>query len=290
MSDRVMRFDRFAFFADLGYAPHPGQLEIHRDGHPRRVVACGSRWGKTLCAAMEALAAAVEPRESSLGWIVAPTYDLANRVFRVVFRLAHEHLLAHVVEASESEGLLVLRNLAGGKSVILTKSADNPVSLLGEGLDWVIVDEAARLKPGIWQNYLSQRLIGTKGWALLISTPYGKGYFYDLYRLGQGQDETYRSWNSPSWTNPHLDSALIESTWPANPMFRVRPAWWMLPSEVRHGTTAVGSRRRGDGSRATDAGGGGGVEGERIDGGGVRAAPGRRSGNALRMAVGDPAA
>src|SRR5262249_44027890 len=86
----------------------------------------------------------------------------------------------------------------------------NPVSLLGEGLDWVIIDEAARLKPSIWEGHLSQRLIDKRGWALLISTPRGKGYFYDLFRRGQGQDPDYQSWNYPSRTNPHLDEALIE--------------------------------------------------------------------------------
>jgi len=77
-------------------------------------------------------------------------------------------------------------------------------------LDWLIVDEAARLKPTIWEGHLSQRLIDKRGWALLISTPRGKGYFYDLFRRGQGQDFDYASWNYPSWTNPYLDPHLIE--------------------------------------------------------------------------------
>jgi hypothetical protein len=101
--------------------------------------------------------------------------------------------------------------MASGTSEVRAKTADNPVSLLGEGLDWLIVDEASRLKPDIWQNHLSQRLIDKKGWALLISTPKGKGYFFELYRRGQGRDPAHRSWNYPSWTNPMLDEKLIES-------------------------------------------------------------------------------
>jgi hypothetical protein len=100
--------------------------------------------------------------------------------------------------------------MAGGLSEIRGKSADNPVSLLGEGLDWLIVDEASRLKPKIWESHLSQRLIDKHGWAMLISTPCGKNYFYDLYRRGQGDDGDFVSWNYPSRTNPHLDDALIE--------------------------------------------------------------------------------
>jgi len=204
------RLDKAAFFADLGYEPHAGQREVHLATQSRRVLSCGVRWGKTLCAAMEGLAAAMAPADRSVGWVVAPTYDLADRVFREVQVLALSHLRHRVVLMRESERRLVLRNMAGGMSEVRGKSADNPVSLLGEGLDWLIVDEASRLKPDIWQSHLSQRLIDKRGWALLISTPKGKGYFYDLFRRGQGSDPDWRSWNCPSWTNPLLDRALID--------------------------------------------------------------------------------
>jgi hypothetical protein len=159
---------------------------------------------------MEGLAAAMEPSERSKGWVVAPTYDLADRVFREIEFVATKSLRHRIVQIRESDRLLLLRNLGGGVSEIRAKSADNPVSLLGEGLNWLIVDEASRLKPTIWQSHLSQRLIDKEGWALLISTPKGKGYFYDLYRRGQGRDEGFRSWNYPSWTNPLLNRELIE--------------------------------------------------------------------------------
>ena len=159
---------------------------------------------------MEAVVAALEPRKRSCGWVLGPTYDLADKIFREVIVVVMEHLRHRVITFKESEKRLLLRNMGGGVSEIRAKSADNPVSLLGEGLDWVIVDEAARLKPVIWQSHLSQRLIDKRGWALLISTPRGKGWFYDLFLRGQGRDPEYRSWNSPSWENPHLDRALIE--------------------------------------------------------------------------------
>jgi hypothetical protein len=112
----------------------------------------------------------------------------------------------------ESERRIALRNMAGGESEIRAKSADNPISLLGEGLDWVVVDEAARMKPSIWQTHLSQRLIDRKGWALLISTPRGKGWLWDMYQRGQrNKDADYESWQFPSSVNPYLDATLIEA-------------------------------------------------------------------------------
>jgi len=204
------RINKAALFADLRYAPHSGQRAVHASRAPRRVLACGVRWGKTRCAAMEALAATLEPRDRGVGWVVAPTYDLADKVFREIAIVAGERLRHRVVTLREHDKLLVLRNLSGGLCEVRGKSADNPVSLLGEGLDFVIVDEAARMKPSIWQSHLSQRLLDRKGWALLISTPRGKGWFHEAFRKGQGLDAAYESWNRPSWTNPHLDAAAID--------------------------------------------------------------------------------
>jgi hypothetical protein len=208
MENRQLNKD--ALFKDLGYDPHPGQREIHRSTAPRRLASCGARWGKSLAASMEALAAALLPAERSVGWICAPTYDLCDRIFNQIVTVVASHLRHHIVTLKEHDRRLVLRNLGGGLSEIRGKSADNPVSLLGEGLDFVVVDEAARMKPIIWQNHLSQRLIDKAGWALLISTPRGKGWFYDLFRRGQGMDPDYESWNMPSWTNPLLDAEAIE--------------------------------------------------------------------------------
>jgi len=199
-----------ALFRDLGYEPHPGQREVHESTASRRIVACGVRWGKSLCAAMEALAAAMEPQARSVGWVVGPTYDLADKIFREIVIVVAERLRHRIVSLKDSERRLLIRNMAGGLSEIRGKSADNPISLLGEGLDWVIVDEAARMKPLIWESHLSQRLVDKRGWALLISTPKGKGWFYDAFRRGQGVDPDFASWNYPSRTNPYLDAVLID--------------------------------------------------------------------------------
>lgn len=207
---KMGKFNKFQFFADIGYTPHAGQLQIHLSQASRRIAACGVRWGKTRAAAMEGLAAAMEPRPNSMGWIAAPTYDLTDKVFRDIVYVAVAHIKHRIITFKESERRLVLRNMAGGISEIRCRTSDNPLSLLGEGLDWLIVDEAAQMKSHIWQQYLSQRLLDRKGWALFISTPKSKGWFYDLWRLGQGRDESYQSWNCPSWDNPLLDRDLIE--------------------------------------------------------------------------------
>ncbi len=204
------RLDKLALFRLLGYEPHPGQLDVHRSRAPRRVLACGVRWGKSTCAAMEAVAAILEPCEESRGWIVAPTYELTTRIFLQIQGALTGRLSHRIREINAREHRVVVCNLGGGVSEVRAKSADNAVSLLGEGLNWVIVDEAARMKAEIWESHLSLRLLDRNGWALLLSTPRGGGWFHQLFRRGQGTDPAYESWNEPTWANPALESETIE--------------------------------------------------------------------------------
>ncbi len=206
------RLDRDALFADLGYEPHPGQLLVHRSSARFRVLACGTRWGKSTCAGMEAVAAMVEPREAATGWLVAPTYDVCKRIYTRLCAVVTQHLSHRVVTISPREQKIVVTNLAGGFSELRCKSADHPVSLLGEALDFLVVDEAATMRNEVWEDHLAPRLIDRKGSALVISTPQGPGWFYEMYRRGRkNRDPECESWASPSSDNPHVSAAVIEA-------------------------------------------------------------------------------
>ena len=206
-----MRLDKRALFAHLGYEPHPGQLEVHLSNAQRRIVACGVRWGKTKCAAMEAVAALMSPGPASLGWIVAPTFGLVDLVLDAVRYVIEDRMGHRIVEIDERFRRIVIRNLAGNLAVVQGRSADKTSNLLGVGLDWLIVDEAAAVRGDIWDEFLSQRLIDKEGWALVASTPRGEmSWFYDLFERGQGDDLGFHSWSRPSWENPRLDRAVIE--------------------------------------------------------------------------------
>ena len=208
---QLLKVNKPQLFENLGYEPHEGQVPVHRSGAKQRVLACGARWGKSTAAAMEVVAALMQPSKTSVGWVVAPTYDLCLRVFGRVEIVVREKLSHRIVEFNAREHKLVLRNLGGGLSTVVGKSAEKPTCLLGEGLDWVIVDEAARLKRMVWESFLSQRLIDKDGWSLLLSTPRGLDWFYSMYRRGQRKEPGIESWCSPSWTNPMLSREVIDA-------------------------------------------------------------------------------
>lgn len=212
MDDARVRLDKAALFESLGYQPHAGQIPIHRSKARFRVVSCGVRFGKTTAAAYECIAELMAPRPDSIGWVVAPTYDLSERTYGRVLSVVRKRLKHRIKLVNERERRLVIVNAGGGLSEIRAKSADNPDSLLGEGLNYAVVDEAARLDGSVWHEHLSQRLLDKKGGALLISTPSGWNWFGRLFRRGEkARDPEFESFAGPSWTNPRLDRAAIEA-------------------------------------------------------------------------------
>jgi hypothetical protein len=207
-----LRLEKLALFEDLEYRPHEGQIQIHKSTARRRVLACGTRFGKSVCAAYEVIAGLLEPRESTLGWICAPTYELTKRVWQRVAFVLQERLSHRVLEIAPREQRIRVVNLAGGVSELRGKSADQPAGLLGEELDFLVVDEATQLRSEVWTNYLSARLIDRQGWSLLLSTPAGPGWFYEEFKRGKrNRDPGCESWSMPTWTNPHMNRETIEA-------------------------------------------------------------------------------
>ena len=79
-------------------------------------------------------------------------------------------------------------NYPGGGEVRV-RSADNPNSLRGEGLDLVILDECAFMKEETWGEVLRPSLSDRQGSAMFISTPKGRNWFWRLYQNGiNGED------------------------------------------------------------------------------------------------------
>ena len=59
--------------------------------------------------------------------------------------------------------------------------ADNPDRLRGGGLDGVLLDEYADMKPAVWGEVIRPMLADRQGWATFIGTPKGRVGLYDIW-------------------------------------------------------------------------------------------------------------
>jgi len=200
------------YFEFSKYKPHIGQKRLHYPDRDVRfsVAVCGRRWGKSIAAAKEIEVILTQPKTRS--WVVAPSYQLAEKVFREVW---HELITNQQIPTRRASYRDMVIETEWG-SVFEAKSADNPPSLVGEGLDFLVLDEAAKQKATVWDMYLRPTLSDRKGRALFITTPEGFNWVYDRYLLGK-KDIDWNSFNSPSWENEYAyplgleDPDLIEA-------------------------------------------------------------------------------
>jgi hypothetical protein len=149
------------------------QWQVFRDPRRFRILNAGRRFGKTHLACIELLVAGVN-KPGSINWYVAPTYRQAEQIAWA--KLKDLIPQAYIASKNESDLSIVLRN----RSVIALRGADNPDSLRGPGLDFVVPDEAAFQKKESWTKVLRASLSDKQGRALFISTPSGYNWFYDL--------------------------------------------------------------------------------------------------------------
>ena len=193
------------FYNRIGYMPHPGQVKLHSNTKRFKVMCCGRRWGKSTSGPYDQIPKLML-NEAKLGWIVAPTYDLGEKEFRVFWRVLVDELGVPLDRSKTFNSLRTkdFRITTGWGSSIEVRSAEHPESLVGEGLDFVIMAEAAKLKLSHWQKYIRPTLSDKRGSAIFVSTPEGFNWFYDIYQDGQSEESQYGEWwsyRSPTWEN-----------------------------------------------------------------------------------------
>jgi predicted phage terminase large subunit-like protein len=82
----------------------------------------------------------------------------------------------------------------------------------------VVLDECAFIKEDVWQKIIRASLSDKKGRALFISTPSGRNWFYDVFKLGQEDsdeqsrgDVEWKSWHFTTKDNETIDPKEIDA-------------------------------------------------------------------------------
>ena len=143
--------NREKFWNLIGYQPTKNQLAVHNSTARFRINIQGRRSGKSFGAARE-----IEPwilSPNTRGWIVAPTYELADKIARIVKEDLLINLRLPVAAKKEINGQLYYFKVAGLNSELWVKAADAPDSLIGEGIDYLVIDEAAAIKKIVLEQY-----------------------------------------------------------------------------------------------------------------------------------------
>lgn len=139
---------------------HNKQMEVFQGRTRFKVVVAGRRWGKSQLAKISIIKFARKPRR--LVWYVAPSYRMAKQIMWP--ELVEAIPRAWVKKYNET---ILTITLINGTRVEL-KGADNPDSLRGVGIHFLVMDEVQDIDPDAWTKVLRPTLASTGGHALFI--------------------------------------------------------------------------------------------------------------------------
>lgn len=210
------------WFISHGYFPHPFQMAFHFNTDPttgrlcrHRHLVAGRRGGKTKSAAWDMLFYVLNPRSFHKdahgkdddrplhGWVLTKDYPLGMAALMMFREVLKEAGLQQGVEYKENRGNRWFEFENG--SFVQFKTADNPETLRGAGLDYLWMDEAAIIPNSQAWEVTRPALSDKLGLVVSTTTPSGKNWFYQEFWSPEKKADPshgrveYRSIDNPYW-------------------------------------------------------------------------------------------
>ena len=175
----------------------PAQYDIFHNKSRFKVCAMGRRFGKSVLATYIILTKALQDEGNY--FFIAPTFAQARQIIWNILKDKTRDKIATKINESRLEVTLI------NGSIISLKGADRADTLRGVSLSGVVFDEFATMRDSkeVWQQVIRPALSDRQGWALFISSPKGRDYFYDLYNEAKTKDD----WDS--WQRTTLDGGNV---------------------------------------------------------------------------------
>jgi len=149
---------------------------------------CHRRFGKTLYEVDKILKKGFQnPLENPQYVYVGPTFTQTKRVVWDVFKQLVKPFPSF--ETNESDLRITIPRPQGDVLKIVLLGAENPNSIRGMYIDGCVLDEAQEQNPEVWTKVIRPALSDRNGWADIIGTPKGAGFFHDMYLYAKARME-----------------------------------------------------------------------------------------------------
>lgn len=207
----------------INYTNHSGQEEVLKGIMESEAdvieIVCSRGWGKTLFAVCAlAIPPTVKIPNFQLCWI-APNYKIAKSpIDDVLFGVNEDTGERFVLDKCPETGFTFFEYKRGDNEVHwwnaskwFLRSADAPDSIVSKGYNMIIIDEAALILKEVWQKQILPIARKKNCKIVLISTPRGKNWFYQLFLDGVDKaKKRYFSAQQPWWKRPNYPQLLID--------------------------------------------------------------------------------
>lgn len=174
----------------------PPQYQIMSSPKRFKIVNAGRRFGKSFLSGYLMLIKALS-KPNAIIWYIAPTLPMARKIMWDGW--LEEHVPKQYIEKSNSQ-MMTIKFKNGSRIYCL--SATDIDSLRGTGIDLMIIDEAAMIENNeFWQTIRPNLADGHRdGECLIISTPKGYNWFYDLFMKAKSDPALRDLWDTFQFT------------------------------------------------------------------------------------------
>ena len=167
---------------DLSKALRPWQKEYMTNKKRFNVLVVHRRAWKTVWAIIDQIVQCMQTDWDY--WYIAPTYKQAKKIaWRLIQKFGNQ-IKGFTYNASELQ-------VTYGNATISLFGAENPDSLRGLDLKWVIFDEYAQQPSWIYWEIIFPMINANRWWVTWIWTPKGKNAFYKLYERAKTDDRFF---------------------------------------------------------------------------------------------------
>lgn len=181
------------------------QTSVWDDLHRFKVINCGRRTGKSTLALLKMIDFTSRTPGTRV-WYVAPTYRQAKNI---MWNMIRDYVPEAMISKMNEQELVIW--LANG-SVIELKGADNPDSLRGVKIDFIIFDEVAFITGwGQAWSILRPTLMDSQAECWFISTPNGFNHFKSLADTCNKRKD-WHYFHFTVFDNPHISREEIEQS------------------------------------------------------------------------------
>lgn len=199
---------------DCNMTPYPQQQSIVDAlfrGAKRIAQASGRRTGKSQLANLVGISYLSSDEcgglPNRLVCVAAPTSELTMKVFKLAWKYIVQKQIFGYAPVKKSYEQKYIEMPWGAR--LEGKTADNPDSLVGDGVAFYICDEFQKFKDGVFDMYIMPSLTDLSAPAWLIGTPRGVGNewflkFHDwTYKMKLGDNRYFTAiWDS--YKNPYI--------------------------------------------------------------------------------------
>lgn len=187
---------------------HPGQKkiadEVITSSAIYHTIICPRQFGKSYLGMQLLLYFGINEANSEILW-VSPSYQQSIKVYRELMKAIGSSGAVHSCNNAE----LSIKFVNDSRAIF--RSAERYDNLRGYSITHMLCDEAAFYKPGVFYTVFRPMLRARGKKCILMSTPKGKNYLYDMFMLGKhGNEKSYRSYTGSNDDNPYINKEETE--------------------------------------------------------------------------------